>query len=241
MLLQKPRSYCEVYNDLDDQVVGVFRVLRDDDLSTRLVEQLKLTPFSRRDFEQSYEPSDDPVEQARRSIFRSFSGFGSAAATGEATGFRANSNRSHTVPAHDWSNYPEQLVKAIERFRGVVIENRPAAEVIRQHDAPTTLFYLDPPYVHSTRGLRRNETAYRFEMSEHDHRELAAVLQSVKGHVVISGYQSELYDCELYGGWTRITKKAFSDGVRARTEVLWITPWSHVGNSLFDQEHVDAS
>ena len=239
VLLQKPRSFAEVYNDLDGQIVSLFRVLRNEELAPRLIEQLKLTPFSMQDFKQSYEPSTDPVEQARRTILRSFAGFGSAAATGEATGFRANSNRSHSVPAHDWRNYPNHLAEVIERLRGVVVECRPAVEVIRQHDQSDTLFYADPPYVHSTRGLRRREKAYNHEMTEEDHRELATLLRSVAGHVVVSGYPSELYDEELFPGWNRFERKALADGARVRTEVLWISPRSPVHRSLFDQEHVE--
>ena len=179
VLLQKPRSHNEVYNDLNDEVVGVFRILRDGELSARLVEQLKLTPFSRRDLEQSCEPSTDPVEQARRSIFRAFAGFGSDGGDGEEAGlFRANHRRAHRVPANDWANYPTHLAKAIERFRRVVIENRPAVDVIAQHDALTTLFYVDPPA--------------RNEMSDKSHRDLAKVLRGVQGHVVLSGLPSPM-------------------------------------------------
>jgi DNA adenine methylase len=36
VLMQKPRAYCEVYNDLDDELVNVFRVLRDPDKAEAL-------------------------------------------------------------------------------------------------------------------------------------------------------------------------------------------------------------
>lgn len=96
VLIRKPRSYAEVYNDLDHEIVNVFRVARD--RGAELQRALELTPFSRDDFILSYEPADDPLEQARRTIARSFMGFGSAAACGEISGFRANSSRSGTTP-----------------------------------------------------------------------------------------------------------------------------------------------
>lgn len=77
VLLRKPRSYAEVYNDLDGEIVNLFTVARD--RGDELVRLLELTPFSRDEFQQSYEPTDDPLEQARRTIARSFMGFGSNA------------------------------------------------------------------------------------------------------------------------------------------------------------------
>lgn len=128
VLLRKPRSYAEVYNDLDGEVVNLFRVARE--RGDELRRALELTPFARDEFALSYEPTEDPVEQARRTVARSFMGFGSNSHS-KATGFRANSNRSGTTPAHDWRNYPEAFVAVIERLRGVCIENRDAVEVMQ--------------------------------------------------------------------------------------------------------------
>jgi len=242
VLLQKPRSYAEVYNDLDGEVVNLFRVLRE--RGDELKRVLEMTPFARVDYLEAWEPSDDPLEQARRTIIRSFMGFGSAAVTkaragkqtsrgGLAlTGFRANSNRSGTTPAHDWRNYPSAMAAMIERLRGVVIENRPAPQVIAQHDSTETLHYIDPPYVLATRDAGGD---YRHEMSDNDHRELASQLREVKGMVVISGYPCDLYDAELYPDWRRFARKAFADGARARTEVLWLNDraWKAQRSPLF--------
>ena len=38
VLLQKPRSYAEVYNDLDGQVVNFFRVIRDPETRQQLID-----------------------------------------------------------------------------------------------------------------------------------------------------------------------------------------------------------
>jgi len=104
VLMAKARSYGEVYNDLDGEMVNVFEVLRDDALAARLEKLVRLTPFSRVEFRRSYEAAADPVERARRTLVRSFMGFGSAAHNSDhRTGFRANSNRSGTTPARDWA------------------------------------------------------------------------------------------------------------------------------------------
>ena len=223
VLLRKPRSYAEVYNDLDGEIVNVFRVMRDhgDDLRRAL----ELTPFARDEFLLSYETSDDPVEQARRTIVRSFMGFGSAAVCGQVSGFRANSNRSGTTPAHDWRNYPDILHATINRLRGVVIERKDAAEVMQRHDGQDTLHYVDPPYHHDTRarGDKSSVKAYKHEMTDDQHIGLAVVLKTLQGAVVLSGYRCPLYD-ELYAGWDRIDRSALADGARDRVESLWLSP-----------------
>ena len=225
VLLRKPRSYAEVYNDLDGEIVNVFRVVRD--RGDELRRALELTPFAREEFLLSYDPSDDPVEQAMRTITRSFMGFCSAAVCGEVSGFRANSNRSGTTPAQNWRNYPDSLPAAIDRFRGVVIEQRDASEVMCQHDGPDTLCYVDPPYVHETRSGKTRGTvtrkAYKHELTDDQHRDLAAVLNTLQGAVILSGYRCPLYD-ELYAGWQRIDRAAHADGARDRVESLWLSP-----------------
>lgn len=241
VLFRKPRSYGEVLNERDGEIVNVFRVLRDPDLAEDLREACRLTPFARGEFEIAYQPADDPVEQARRTIFRSMAGFGSAAACGEKTGFRSNSNRSGTTPARDWSHYPNLIAAFTARLAGVVIENRDAAECMPQHDGPDTLHYLDPPYPIDTRkvGNPYCNKGYRFEMSDDEHRELAEVLHELEGAVVLSGYPCELYDEDLYPDWRRVTKTGpLADGARERTEVLWLnrTAVERGQQSLFGRE-----
>jgi len=226
VLLRKPRSYAEVYNDLDSDAVNLFQVLRSD-RAAELVEALRLTPFAREEFAQAYEQCENPVERARRLVARSFMGFGGDAVKNRTTGFRNDSNRSGGPPAKDWANYPDCLPALIERMRGIVIESRPAEYIIGKFDGPETLFYVDPPYVHSSRDLsgagKFPRHTYEFEMTDHDHIRLIEQLRAVEGMVVLSGYPSELYDDAL-ADWKRVSRAALADGARERTEVLWINP-----------------
>lgn len=222
VLVQKPRSYGEIYNDLDGEICNLFRVLRSPSQSRELKRILELTPFARDEFVESYVPDGDVIEQARRTVVRSFMGFGSVAASGRLTGFRANANRSGTTPAHDWANYPATLAALTDRLRGVVIENKPAAQVMLQHDGGDTLHYVDPPYPHATRtGTAQYDRIYRFELKDQDHRFLSETLKTLDGMVVLSGYPCALYDEELYSDWHRIERASVADGARPRTEVLW--------------------
>jgi len=227
VLIRKPRCFAEVWNDLDGEVVNLFRVLRSDD-AQQLIRAVHLTPFSRADFEEAYQPTEDPVERARRLIARSFMGYGSTGANIKArTGFRANAHSQHTHPASDFTDMPEVLRQTAERFRGVVIDQRPALQVMRDHDAPTTLHYVDPPYLHSLRHERgwRGEKSrgYAHELTEQDHAELLGTLRALAGMVILSGYPSQLYD-EALTAWVRVERAALADKGRPRREVLWINP-----------------
>lgn len=222
VLVRKEPSYAEIYNDLDGTVVGLFRVLRSP-RAGELIEALRLTPFARDEFAEAYQEADDEVERARRLIIRSFMGFGSNGHN-RSTGFRANSNRSGTTPAHDWVNYPDSLATVVARLSGVTIENKDAKAVMAQHDAPTTLHYVDPPYVFETRSDKGDD--YAHEMTDDDHVELLTLLRALRGMVILSGYPCALYDDAL-PDWRRIERKALADGAKERTEVLWINPAAH--------------
>lgn len=216
VLLKKPRSYAEVYNDMDSELVNLFEIVRSK--GKELKRLLELTPFSREEFMLSYEKTDDPLELARRTIIRAYMGHGSNSHH-QKSGFRANSNRSGTTPAHDWANYPHAMDTLIKRLQGVIIENRPAIQVMQSHDSVETLHYVDPPYVHASRYSCKG---YRYELSNSDHLELSEVLHKLKGTVILSGYQCELYD-DLYNDWYRVDRNALADGARPRVESLWLS------------------
>ncbi|AMG45508.1 DNA methyltransferase [Achromobacter xylosoxidans] len=227
VLLQKARAYAEVYNDLDGDIVNLFRVLRDPEGSSRLIALISLTPYARDEFDGAYEPHPDPVERARRTIIRASMGFGSAGATKGTTGFRIDTRRRYGTAQQLWAEYPDTLGPVIRRLAGVMIENRPALEVIKQHDAPDTLFFVDPPYIHETRyaGAKYGRY-YEHEMSDQDHQELLGQLHAVRGMVALSGYPSALYQDALSDWATTTTTARISAarGTGVRTECLWLNP-----------------
>lgn len=229
VLLRKRRSHSEVYNDLDGGIVGLFRVLQDPAATAELKRLLGVTPFARAEFEKAYEPTDDPIEAARRLIIRSFMGFGSDGHNPEVTtGFRAASPQSGRSPERDWLNYLPALDLIAVRMMGVVVENRTALEVMGQQDGADTCFYLDPPYLPDTRSQKSKRGrlryhAYVHEMTEDDHHRLLAHALDLEGMVLISGYPSELYDTAL-NHWERVEREAMACGARPRMEVLWLNP-----------------
>lgn len=141
VLMQKPRSTGELICDLDGEIVNVFRVLRDPAQARELERLLRLTPYSRSEFEDAYLAGADPVEQARRTLIKSLMGFGADGLLATwRTGFRVNISKPNGGPPAEWANYPDAIPAFTTRLRGVLVETVPALHVIEKHDSPQTLF-----------------------------------------------------------------------------------------------------
>jgi len=224
VLLRKPRSPLEIYNDLNGAVVNFFRVLREE--PDELLRAIHLTPWARAEYELSQEPADDPIEEARRFYVSAWMGFGGGRAKWR-QGWRYQV-KAGTLWKPSSISFTEinHLYQIVERLQGVQIECKDAFDIIRSCDAPTTLFYLDPPYLHSTRSKWKD--VYAHEMERNDHQRLLESIQELTGMVAISGYPSKLYDTVL-SDWCRVTTAARTNGGGAissaeRTEVLWLSP-----------------
>jgi len=218
VLLRKPRSHTEVYNDLDGNVVNAFRVLRD--RPKELLRLLDLTPYSREEYERAFEGTDDALEKARRFIVKCWMGHSQTAGLKDGEGhpgFSTAIKASGGSRARSWVSYVDALSVLVDRLRYVQIEHLPVLDLFPLWDEKNTVWYLDPPYVAKTR-VAKNQ--YRFEMTEADHTELLARAVGLKGMVLLSGYASELYDSVL-STWERYERPSFS-GSSDRVEVLWV-------------------
>lgn len=224
VLINREPAPIETYNDLDGELVNFFRVLREDKGS--LLEAIGLTPFSREESEQAIELPTEPIsdlERARRFFIRARqvrTGLAQTASSGRWAHCLLTSRAGMAGAVSRWLGSVEGLSEIAQRLLRVQIESAPAIDVIRRYDSKETLFYCDPPYPHDSRGDSR---AYAYEMTDDDHRQLAAVLHEVQGKVALSSYASPLMT-ELYGDWQCIeapTKKAHSVK-KERAELLWI-------------------
>lgn len=236
VLLAKRLSAHETVNDLDGDLMHFWRVLRDrpEDLERACA----LTPHSRAELALSYEPCEGDIERARRVWIRL-----TQARSGQH--FKRTGWRYYQDPRHSRSSMPDyldaytaRLAPAAARLRAVSLECLPALDVIRRYGRhPECLIYADPPYLMSVRSCRDRGPSYGHELhSEAEHRELAGALAAAAAAVVLSGYDSPLYD-ELYTGWHRAEIAAFTGnsatGNARRTEVLWSNRPFPQG-SLFD-------
>lgn len=224
VLLRKKRSITEVYNDLDGSVVNFFQVCRDQ--ARELARRCALTPYARAEYLGLYESTDDPVEAARMLVCRSFMGQNSKGVF-VPSGFDGRMNDDqYTSRIGALVELPETILLVAARLRGVMIEHCPAIALMERYDTPTTLHYVDPPYLPEARG--RNETegrrrVYTHDLKRADHEKLLEFLPALQGMVMLSGYPSKLYESALRS-WTRVETEARADGDNQRTEVLWLNP-----------------
>lgn len=218
LFFRKPISPIEVLNDAYGLLINFFRVLREQ--PDELINLIELTPFSREEYLLAYEPSDIPLEQARRFYVLCWQSFGAFAGRKSGWRFQKNTHRGTGI-TREWKRL-DGLRYSAERLKDAQIENRPALEVIADFDNPTTLYYVDPPYVLKSRseGSRKR---YEHEMTDADHRQLADALHQVQGMVVLSGYDCDLYR-ELYADWRRVSKTTTTNGNSTAEESLWISP-----------------
>jgi len=221
VLLQKPRSPLETYNDLDGNVVNFFRVLRDD--KDELLRRVSLTPWAREEYEGCVDvTTGDEIERARKFFVRACMSFNGAVSDNkQAYGWR------HTLdfdmrasPALDMAN--NTLAQIAARLIGVQIENRKYQDVIERFNNSQALIYFDPPYVQE---LRNKNFWYLFDWMLEQHIEAAGILRDCQGYIVISGYACPLY-ADLYEahGWVRRDKEAQTNSGGKRIESLWLSP-----------------
>ena len=216
VLFSKPRSHIETVNDLDGNVVNLFEWIRKD--PEKLAHEIYWMPYARQVYEDAFSTvPEDSLGQAVNFCIRLNMGHGFRT-TGEKVGWKNDiQGRERAYAAQDWCRMPERVIRAAERLRGVQIECRPAAELIRRFNYPNVLIYADPPYVFGTRHGKQ----YRHEMEDKDHEELLDVLLDHKGKVLLSGYDSSLYNSRLRG-WHREEHRSRSQVGSVKREILWM-------------------
>lgn len=226
VLLRKAPSPIEVYNDLDDDVVRLFRVLRDPAQAEELRRVVELTPWSRAEFHSCWERPEGltDVELCRRLLVRSFQAVGAKRARSR-NGWRARAD--HVSPTGAWRSWPEQIPRYVERLRAVLIESVPAARLFPLYDSAQTAWFVDPPYLHATRAWD-HRSIYAHELTFDDHVALLEQLQGLDGAVLLAGYRSELYDDTLTS-WRRVDVRARAQGNQPRVESMWLNPAAVAG------------
>ena len=224
VLFAKAPSKLEVYNDIDSDVVNFFRVLRD--RGDEFMAYVYLMPHSREEHKASLRSfGDSDLERAARFFMLCRQSISGNLGT---SGWRFVIKADKLA----WVSTIDKLPEVINRLRHVQIEHDDALNVIRRYDAPDTLFYLDPPYMHDTRGTAR----YRYEMSDQGHTDLLNLILTLEGMVFISGYNNPLYNTML-SSWNKksidiVCRAAattqnrkgvgsLQDQKYVRTEVVW--------------------
>ena len=213
VLFNKQRSHIETVNDIDEEIVNFFRILRD--RSGELERAIEFTPFSRSEYKAAYESSNDDLERARRFAVKCWMGFGCGNLY--QNGFKSGQQTNSPNPARAWSELPEIMKLATERLKGVQIENLPAIELIERYNTEDVFIYADPPYLHGT----RKNYLYKFEMQDAEHEELLKALVNHQGKILLSGYDNDMYN-DMLSEWHKVYKATRAEGGHARTEILWM-------------------
>lgn len=231
ILMAKPRWSSELINDIDGRVVALFRVLRD--RPAELARAVALTPFAREEWDEVRAAAADgddgerggDLEVARRFLVLEWMAHGNRSEGG--AGWRhdgPNGRRGKSV-AKEWASLPHKIDRAADRFRGVMIECRPALDILDRYQGPEVAIAADPPYPRETvHGTRRR--CYRHEMMEVvDHAPLLDRLVAHRGPVVACSYRNDLYDARLLGaGWEVVEFAAQAEHGAERVEALYLNP-----------------
>lgn len=179
---------------------------------SRLIE---LTPFSRDEFIDCYEQSEDPIEQARRTLVRYHQSFGTSNSSKKS--WRHVQTYGGPRTATMWNYLPEIICEVCERLKCAQIENIDALELIKRYNNENTLIYCDPPYLQSL----RKKNMYAHELTDEYHIKLLETLKESKSKVVLSGYDNDLYN-EALKGWYIDTKQTTAQMGLKRIEKIWM-------------------
>lgn len=222
LLLARQLSKIEVLNDLDGEIVNLYRVLQVPRTAKQLQRRLEQTPYSFAEFCRALDQQQGTkVDRAWAMVVLASQGFSGQS---KSKGYWSRS-KSRTNKAVSWSNRPARIEPLTERLRHVQLDQRDAAESIRSWDSPEAVFYVDPPYAHHTRFAGVN---YRCELTDTDHAQLVDTLLEVSGSVTLSGYDTPLYEQLISHDWhlVKIPTTSSSSGTKRtpRTECLWLNP-----------------
>ena len=215
VFFRKDPSATKTINDLDGNVVNLFKVIRT--RTEELCAAVSLTPWARDEYKASYHLSgeENELERARVFLVRCWQAFG--VRTGQSTGWRNRTTGSRPRDPDVWRTLPERLAIAARRLLNAQIENMDAIALIKRYNAPNCLIYADPPYMAETRCAK----IYAYECDDSYHVRLLDALEAHRGAVVLSGYDHPLYN-ERLAHWRRVEKKTYAERGAIRNEVLWI-------------------
>lgn len=173
VFFNKPPSVVETINDLDSQIVNLFRVLRDHPYD--LARMIEYTPLAREEYYESYDKTGDQLEDARRFLIRCWQAIGGK--TTDRTGWRAIVSANGPKVAREWQTLPDRILSVADRLKDAQIEHKPAIDILDRYKRDTVLVYADPPYIIDTRTKRH----YEHEMTLDDHVDLLDTLNDHPG------------------------------------------------------------
>lgn len=220
VFFNKRPGIVETINDLDGDVVNLFYVLRERPEDLKRV--LKLTPYSREEYDKSFEDCEDSLEKARRFMVKTTQAIGAKLGHGKC-GWRNHKSMKIGGTACKWGGITETIDAAASRLRGtttnlVQIEHMDAFRLIERYNTPEALIYIDPPYVRSS---RKSGALYRHEMTDEDQKRLLELIIKSRAKIIISGYDNELYKKAL-DSWETDSTMSQTTSSKMACEKIWM-------------------
>ena len=214
VFFRKAPSGTETINDVDGNIVNLFRVVRDS--ADELAKMIEMTPYSREEYRECHEIKGDEIEKARRFLTRTWQAFGGKTYSPAASWAH---DRTNTVfrPRY-WCNLPGRLLDTVERLRMAQIECMDALELIPMYNRRNTLLYVDPPYLRSS----RTQLHYECEFAKTgEHMALLKILQEHNGPCIVSSYDNELYN-EALAGWNKCSMTTQTNCAGTAAETIYL-------------------
>ena len=207
VLFGKSPSDVEVINDMDQELVNFFRVVRE--RPEELIAAFEWELVARAEFERlaGLAPNQlNEIQRAHRFYYLIMAGWG-----GELNYPRFQTSISDGGHGNRLIGALKHLRERIEpvhqRLRTVLIENLDWEECIERYDREKTVLYLDPPYP-------GNGCNYYHNMRDwEDHRRLAKRLGQARCQWILSSYDKPEVR-ELFAGYT-ITNVSSASGMKA--------------------------
>lgn len=237
VLFAKEPSEFEVFNDINSNLINLYRVLRDEEKFNKFYKMACVSLWSRDEFWYAYDNINNPeMEDYERAFYffvvarQAFNGKPGIPSWSMSTG---KSSRGMASTCSKYLSSVDRLPAVHERLKRVQIDNTDFRNFFKLYiskwDYEDSFVYLDPPYVPETRISKK---AYRFEMSYEDHEDLIHLLLSHYGNskFMLSGYDNPLYNILEQNGWNKICFEWTSWATRnskisekpRRTECIWI-------------------
>jgi DNA adenine methylase len=190
VLLNKPPSKIEIYNDYDKRIANLFYVVafKFDEFYEK-IRWLVYSRAMRKQFLEDYRKTEltelGDVDLAVKTYYLLYTGFGGKYLLG---GWAYSFTKSEAKP---FFNSLETLHLIHNRLKNVHIECLDFRELLNKVIHKDNAFiYLDPPYYGA-------EHYYSTDFTEQDHKDLLTILKQTKAKWLLSGYANPLYDEEL--------------------------------------------
>lgn len=213
VFFNKAPSGTETINDIDGEVVNLFRVIRG--AADELVKAVEMTPYARDEYRNCYSIDGDEVERARRFLVRTWQAYGGKTSSSSSW---AHDRTNQVFRPKYWSVLPERILQVVSRLRMAQVEHMDALKLIPLYNRPGTLLYVDPPYLASTRTQKH----YKCEFDRPaQHEELLRLCLAYRGYCIVSSYANDLYD-EMLDGWTKRSMQTATNAGGSRIETVYL-------------------